>query len=301
MIKNFTVSMILLIMFTMALPGYTLADGTIPKTNIDQTLIYPYEDREGAEFYIQYGGSGKESIGKTFVGLFINGSIIKNANIITENNRTLLPIRIVSEQLGAQIEWDAKTQKVTITDANAKRKIELFIDHKNAKMNGKTFKMDAAPQIIHHYTYVPLRFVAEALHAKVAYFNGRDLAQPHILPRLPHVMISRYPSDVKMLSKEAAIAKLKQELIIAYEKKFGKFIPPGKSEKPGQDDDQAILRDVITHLKIVSENDRYYVVPVMYDFWIDKYTGDIYTFYNGLTMSIQSFDPYADQALSFPG
>lgn len=37
------------------------------------------------------------------------------------------------------------------------------------------------------------------------------------------------------------------------------------------------------------------------DFWIDKYTGDIYTFYNGLTMSINIFNPYAENALSFAG
>ncbi|UNK18733.1 copper amine oxidase N-terminal domain-containing protein [Paenibacillus sp. N3/727] len=177
----------------------------------------------------------------------------------------------------------------------------LFIDDKNAKMNGKTFNMDVAPKIIQHYTYVPLRFVAEAPNAKVDYFNGKDLTQLHILPRLPHVLISRYPSDAKILSEEAAIAKLKQELVIAYEKKFGEFIPLGASEKPGQDDDKAILRNVISHLKVASENDCYYVVPVMYDFWIDKYTGDIYTFYNGLAMSINKFDPYAENALSFPG
>jgi hypothetical protein len=52
---------------------------------------------------------------------------------------------------------------------------------------------------------------------------------------------------------------------------------------------------------VKSENDRYYVIPVVYDFWVDKYRGDVYTFYNGIVMQINIFDPNAEGALAFPG
>jgi len=161
--------------------------------------------------------------------------------------------------------------------------------------------LDVAPKIFNNRTYVPIRFVVEALNAKVDYFDGKDTTKPHIVERMPHVMISRYPSNVKILSKEEAIQKAREQLIIAYEKKFGEFIPLAENEEPSKEDDKAILRDVISNLTIKSENDRYYVIPVMYDFWIDKYTGDVYTFYNGLVMLINIFNPYDEDALSFPG
>jgi len=295
-------SIMLTIIFLIAFSVRTFAedvDDTMPNTNIDKTSIYLYEGMDDIERYIIYGDSTKETISKDFIGLFINGSIIKNANLITENERILLPIRIVTENLGARIDWDSKTRKVTIIDAE--NTIQLFIDKKNAKINGKEYNLDVAPKIFNNRTYVPIRFVVEALNAKVDYFDGKDTTKPHIVERMPHVMISRYPSNVKILSKEEAIQKAREQLIIAYEKKFGEFIPLAENEEPSKKDDKAILRDVISNLTIKSENDRYYVIPVMYDFWIDKYTGDVYTFYNGLVMLINIFNPYDEDALSFPG
>lgn len=295
-------SIMLTIIFLIAFSVRTFAedvDDTMPNTNIDKTSIYLYEGMDDIERYIIYGDSTKETISKDFIGLFINGSIIKNANLITENERILLPIRIVTENLGARIDWDSKTRKVTIIDAEST--IQLFIDKKNAKINGKEYNLDVAPKIFNNRTYVPIRFVVEALNAKVDYFDGKDTTKPHIVERMPHVMISRYPSNVKILSKEEAIQKAREQLIIAYEKKFGEFIPLAENEEPSKEDDKAILRDVISNLTIKSENDRYYVIPVMYDFWIDKYTGDVYTFYNGLVMLINIFNPYDEDALSFPG
>lgn len=300
--KTKMLSIMLTIIFLIAFSVRTFAedvDDTMPNTNIDKTSIYLYEGMDDIERYIIYGDSTKETISKDFIGLFINGSIIKNANLITENERILLPIRIVTENLGARIDWDSKTRKVTIIDAE--NTIQLFIDKKNAKINGKEYNLDVAPKIFNNRTYVPIRFVVEALNAKVDYFDGKDTTKPHIVERMPHVMISRYPSNVKILSKEEAIQKAREQLIIAYEKKFGEFIPLAENEEPSKEDDKAILRDVISNLTIKSENDRYYVIPVMYDFWIDKYTGDVYTFYNGLVMLINIFNPYDEDALSFPG
>lgn len=300
--KTKMLSIMLTIIFLIAFSVRTFAedvDDTMPNTNIDKTSIYLYEGMDDIERYIIYGDSTKETISKDFIGLFINGSIIKNANLITENERILLPIRIVTENLGARIDWDSKTRKVTIIDAE--NTIQLFIDKKNAKINGKEYNLDVAPKIFNNRTYVPIRFVVEALNAKVDYFDGKDTTKPHIVERMPHVMISRYPSNVKILSKEEAIQKAREQLIIAYEKKFGEFIPLAENEEPSKKDDKAILRDVISNLTIKSENDRYYVIPVMYDFWIDKYTGDVYTFYNGLVMLINIFNPYDEDALSFPG
>ena len=84
---------------------------------------------------------------------------------VIKNGRTLLPIRPVIESLGGTVAWDSATRKVTIKLGSTT--IELWIDKKNAKVNGVTKTLDVAPQIINGRTMVPVRFVSENLGAKV--------------------------------------------------------------------------------------------------------------------------------------
>ena len=74
------------------------------------------------------------------------------------DNRTMVPIRIVTETLGGAAAWDADTQTVM-----------LNIDGKIVTMTiGVVLeKYGAAPLIIDNRTYVPIRFVAEELGASV--------------------------------------------------------------------------------------------------------------------------------------
>ena len=84
---------------------------------------------------------------------------------VIKNGRTLLPIRPVIESLGGTVAWDSVARKVTIKLGSTT--IELWIDKKNAKVNGVTKTLDVAPQIINGRTMVPVRFVSENLGAKV--------------------------------------------------------------------------------------------------------------------------------------
>jgi hypothetical protein len=207
-------------------------------------------------------------------------------------------LRLVSETLDSEVDWDDKTRKVTIL--NDESKIELFIGNSTAKANNREYALDVAPKIFNDYTYVPVRFIAETLNCKVDYYHGDDYTStdPHYFLRVPQVMISKYPTGA--MSKEAALEKTREELIKAYEKKFGRpFVPIAGGG--AYTDDSEIFRDIISSLKITAENDRFYVIPVIWDFWIDKYNGDIFMFYNGLTMKIFEFDPNAESALNFAG
>lgn len=52
----------------------------------------------------------------------------------TAANRTLVPVRFVSEALGADVDWDAATRRVTIKDGG--REIVLTLGSANALVDG---------------------------------------------------------------------------------------------------------------------------------------------------------------------
>jgi hypothetical protein len=82
--------------------------------------------------------------------------------------RTLAPLRFISEALGAKIEWQPSPRRVIIRDGS--KEIILTIDSKEVIMNGKTEQNDCAPGIVPPgRTFLPLRFIGEALGAEVAY------------------------------------------------------------------------------------------------------------------------------------
>ncbi|WP_342404215.1 stalk domain-containing protein [Brevibacillus sp. FSL K6-2834] len=80
-------------------------------------------------------------------------------------SRTMIPIRFVSEKLGASVEWDGAKQTVTM-NKNGKQ-ISLKIGEKKAVVAGQEITFDAAATLQNNRTFVPLRFVSEAYGAKV--------------------------------------------------------------------------------------------------------------------------------------
>jgi len=66
---------------------------------------------------------------------------------------------------GANVSWDGNTKKVTIT-LNGK-KVVLQIGNKNYEVNGQQKQMDTVALLKESRTFVPVRFVSEALGATV--------------------------------------------------------------------------------------------------------------------------------------
>ena len=94
------------------------------------------------------------------------------------SGRTLVPIRAIIEALGGNIEWEAKTQKITVVLENDS--LELLIGSSKATLNGKTLSIDntnatITPLIINGRTMVPLRFVGETFGAKVEYTESTKM------------------------------------------------------------------------------------------------------------------------------
>ncbi len=87
------------------------------------------------------------------------------------SGRTLVPVRFVVEFLGGSVSWDPETRTVTVI-ANGKT-VKIPVGDKVAYINGKQYELDQPAIILHNRTFVPLRFVAEALGFKVIW-NGKE-------------------------------------------------------------------------------------------------------------------------------
>jgi len=100
--------------------------------------------------------------------LMVNGDFIPSAELTMVNDRTLVPIRVVAETLGATVTWDELTNSATLKATNGKT-VKLQIGSKVAIIDGVAKSLDVAARLYKDKTYVPLRFVSEAFGAVVGY------------------------------------------------------------------------------------------------------------------------------------
>ena len=129
----------------------------VGKVSVDATFVQKdaADDSNAAEA----GKTIKLQIGSRIVNVD-NEAVIYDAAPVIRNDRTLMPIRIITEALGGKVDWNGATKEVT-----------LSINDKEIKMTiGKTLeKYGVAPVIIDGRTFVPVRFVADELGANVVW------------------------------------------------------------------------------------------------------------------------------------
>lgn len=86
------------------------------------------------------------------------------------DNRTMVPMRVIFEALGADVHWDGTTQ--TITAVTADLIIVTTIGNAFIYVNGMRIGMDVPSVIVDGRTLVPARFVSEAFGAVVEWNAG---------------------------------------------------------------------------------------------------------------------------------
>ncbi len=106
----------------------------------------------------------------------VNGALVSfpdAAPYIDENSRTMIPVRFVAENLGAAVSWEQATKTATIEKDGIIVEITIGNAELRVTKNGATTTttMDTAAVLKGSRTYVPIRFVAEALGAYVDYSN----------------------------------------------------------------------------------------------------------------------------------
>ena len=120
-------------------------------------LTYPSFAADTSEQNLSYSVNGKtiqfnESMGFPY---------------LTDNGRTMLPLRICLGSIGCSVDWDQSSQMVKSKKGNTE--VNIPIGKNSIIVNQKTVAIDNAAALINGRTYLPLRSVLEAYGYQVAW------------------------------------------------------------------------------------------------------------------------------------
>ena len=107
----------------------------------------------------------------------------------TENGRTLVPVRFISESFGARVGWEDATQTVTIVSGI--NTIKLQIGSNVMTVNGKETYLDVPAQTVGGRTMIPLRALVETLGKSVFWDDRGVIIINNHMPQLEETQIQR--------------------------------------------------------------------------------------------------------------
>lgn len=238
----------------------------------NQTNATPeYEMYWGDEEIITFSNGVEKKIDENYKALFINGTLV-DADTLTINNRTLVPIRVISETFNGKVDWDGKIKQISISIEN--QKIEMTIDKKEVYVNNKMSILDVAPTISNGITYVPIRFISEVFNAEVSY-HGDELDEISIMFGVPNIYVDQKISNQEVISKEQALKSLKESLSLLYQDFLVYTKEDGDSFYYEGNSMSQIKKD-IEQMTFLGEVSRYYIIQGPKRFIVDKYNGNVY-------------------------
>ncbi|WP_139491936.1 N-acetylmuramoyl-L-alanine amidase [Brevibacillus dissolubilis] len=107
---------------------------------------------------------------------------------LIQNGRTLVPVRVIAEGLGAEVGWEPETQTAKIV--REKQEVVLTLGKKQAWVNGQAVKLDSNPLLQDGRMLLPLRFVGEALGMTIGWDSQA------------HTVVANKPISLKLNGKD---------------------------------------------------------------------------------------------------
>jgi N-acetylmuramoyl-L-alanine amidase len=83
------------------------------------------------------------------------------------DDRTLVPIRVITESTGASVDWDGEKYEVTINTGD--KRVKLKINSNEMDINGEKVALEVPAKLINDRTMVPVRAVTEVLGLEVGW------------------------------------------------------------------------------------------------------------------------------------
>ncbi len=137
-------------------------DGNIAeyvKTGYDASKVTPYE-KPKPEIVIDPNRPDSE------IAVKFNDTWMEfDVDPVIVNDRTLVPMRAIFEELGCEVRWDDATQ--TAIGIRNGASVMVTIGSNTAYISGEPVTIDQPPALINDRTMVPLRFISEAYNCRV--------------------------------------------------------------------------------------------------------------------------------------
>jgi hypothetical protein len=105
--------------------------------------------------------------------VFVNGQEVPLNSppaYVDSNSITMVPLGLITEIIGAKVDWIAETKEIIITQDS--KEIKLQINNYVALVNLKEQQLVSPPQIKEDRAFVPLKFIAQTLG-----FNSKWIAE----------------------------------------------------------------------------------------------------------------------------
>ena len=123
---------------------------------------------------VQY--SAPDAYAEDLIKIVIDGKRIKpDVDPYISNDRTLVPIRVIAEELDSVVEWDNDNRAVHISkeDIHILLRIDSYlVEYTNDNETSYTI-IDVVPQITGDRTFVPLRLISNALGVGIEWDNDK--------------------------------------------------------------------------------------------------------------------------------
>ncbi|KAB8129189.1 copper amine oxidase N-terminal domain-containing protein [Gracilibacillus oryzae] len=146
------------------------------------------------------------------VSVVIDGETVdfKDVDPYIAQDRVLVPVRGVFENLGLEITWNAETETATLVKDDVT--MEMTIDATSVLVNGEVVQIDAPLSVENARMFVPLSFVMENVGADVAWdhenkvvtittgetSNELDAEAKELLAKISEVPMDSFSADMKL-------------------------------------------------------------------------------------------------------
>ncbi|BFT73271.1 copper amine oxidase N-terminal domain-containing protein [Paenibacillus sp. P36] len=129
-------------------------------------LVWTYSPL--AVFAASTSGSSyiKLTLGETKASINDKNVTLQMSPHLVENT-TMVPLRFVTEALGATVKWDGAAQRVDLTYGT--KLLSMQIGNATAHIDGTPIHLEQAPIIENENTLVPIRFIAENFQQTVTF------------------------------------------------------------------------------------------------------------------------------------
>ena len=130
--------------------------------------------------------SKMDKLNKSSIALFVgsaNALVNGEKTLIDKTNdkviativdsRTLVPVRFIAENFGAEVGWDDATRTVTLTLKD--KTVKIVLDKAEIDINGSVTAIDVPAQSIEGRTMLPLRAFVETVMGKTIFWDARGL------------------------------------------------------------------------------------------------------------------------------